>query len=73
VKAWAQLPRGRQCGTDSIAPKHERPGRIKPLATAPASFARYDHQRTAADLRSVFHKHLDIRGAENILFENDGI
>jgi hypothetical protein len=45
----------------------------KRVAIASARFARYEHQRTAADLRSVFHKHLDFRGAENILFENAGI
>jgi hypothetical protein len=59
--------------TNSIPPKHEKPGRIKPLAIESARFARYDYEPTAADPRSVFHKRLDIRAAENILFENDGI
>jgi hypothetical protein len=62
-----------ESGTNSIPPKHEEPGRIQPLAIASARFARYDHQRTAACPRSVSHKHLDVRGSRNILFQNDGI
>jgi hypothetical protein len=68
-----QVPASRQCGTDSVTPKIEKPERIKPLAIASAHFARYDRHRTAADPRRVFHKHLDVRGWRDILFQNDVI